>query len=274
MNKKISALIGVIVLALLIAGSAVTYNILANDASPGSVLGAAGSAEPETKQSKPATTQSVTSTAGRTQSKPTQAKSEPEEPEKTQSETSTAEKTQAGSQELQPTQSVTSTAEQTKADSPEPAPASSNTAKPVADDRIKAPDFTMTDWDGNNIKLSDIVAGGKPIVLNFWASWCPPCKNEMPEFDEVYLEYGEEVQFIMLDLVDGQQETIKNGKRYIEEQGYAFPVYFDDLREGAYAYGVRAIPSTLFIDSEGYVVTAYQGMIDKATLLKGINLIM
>jgi thiol-disulfide isomerase/thioredoxin len=142
-----------------------------------------------------------------------------------------------------------------------------------APSKQKAPNFTMTDIEGTRIKLSDLIAHGKPIVLNFWASWCPPCKVEMPEFDKAYKETGGEVQFIMLDLTDGQRETIQKGAQYVKEQGFSFPVYFDNEQEAAYAYGIRAIPTTLFIDKDGYIVTGTQGAINGQTLRRGIEMI-
>ncbi|MDR1496156.1 MAG: TlpA family protein disulfide reductase [Clostridiales Family XIII bacterium] len=135
-------------------------------------------------------------------------------------------------------------------------------------EKTKAPDFTVTDGAGDPVKLSDLA--GKPVVLNFWASWCPPCNSEMPEFDEAYAEIGEDVSFMMVDLVDGQRETKETGTQYIEEQGFSFPVYFDTEQEAAYAYGITSIPTTIFIDKEGYVVTSAQGAIDAETLRQGI----
>lgn len=135
----------------------------------------------------------------------------------------------------------------------------------------KAPDFTVLDADGNAVRLSDLF--GKPIVLNFWASWCPPCQSEMPEFNRIYEEVGEEVTFVMVDLVDGQRETRESGMQYIEEQGFSFPVYFDTEQDAASVYGIGPLPTTILIDQDGNIVTGAQGAIDGATLQKGIELI-
>lgn len=136
-----------------------------------------------------------------------------------------------------------------------------------------APDFTVLDASGNQVKLSDVVANGKPIVLNFWASWCPPCKKEMPEFDAVYQELGDDIQFMMVDLTDGERETMEKAIQHVESEGYTFPVYFDTTQEAGAVYGIRSIPTTLFIDKDGYIVTGAQGAIDDTTLRKGIDLI-
>ncbi|TCS79303.1 TlpA family protein disulfide reductase [Pectinatus cerevisiiphilus] len=137
--------------------------------------------------------------------------------------------------------------------------------------KMPAPDFTVVDSAGKQVKLSSL--RGKPIVLNFWASWCPPCKKEMPEFDNVYKQEGKDVLFMMVDLVDGQRETQEKGSAYIKEQGFSFPVYFDIKREGMDKYGIAAIPSTFFIDRDGYIVTSAQGAIDASALRKGIEMI-
>jgi len=132
--------------------------------------------------------------------------------------------------------------------------------------RQRAPDFTLTDRHGNSLRFSDIIAEGKPVVLNFWASWCPACRNETPGFDRVYRDRGDEVRFVMLNLTDGVRETVQTGQRYIQEGGFILPVYFDTLQEGLIAYGIRFIPVTLFIDREGYVVTSMHGAVDEQTL--------
>jgi len=135
--------------------------------------------------------------------------------------------------------------------------------------KMTAPDFTVYDSKGNAVKLSSLK--GKPVVLNFWASWCPPCKGEMPNFNKVYTETKDDVQFMMVDLVDGQRETQEKGAQYVKSQGFQFPVYFDNKQSAANAYGISSIPSTILIDKDGFIVNGYEGAIDEDTLKKAIQ---
>lgn len=135
----------------------------------------------------------------------------------------------------------------------------------------KSPDFTVYDLEGNAVKLSDFI--GKPVVLNFWASWCGPCKSEMPEFEQKYRELGSEVQFLMVNMTDGGQETVEKASGFIEQAGYTFPVYYDTDMDAAMTYGVTSIPTTYFIDAEGNGIAWAQGMIDAETLQTGIDMI-
>lgn len=125
----------------------------------------------------------------------------------------------------------------------------------------KAMDFTATDIDGNEVKLSDFY--GKPIVLNFWASWCNPCQYEMPHFQTLFDELGEEVQFIMLNLADGYQETVEKASEFIESNKYTFPVYYDTNLDAAFKYAVYSIPVTYFINSDGEIVETHRGIFEK-----------
>ena len=140
-----------------------------------------------------------------------------------------------------------------------------------AESSDKAPDFTVLDGEGNQVKLSDFF--GKPIVLNFWASWCPPCKAELPDFEEACKKYDGRVTFLMVNLTDNQRETVDIAKSFIQSEGYTFPVYYDTAYEAATVYGVRSIPQTYFISAEGEPVAYATGMISAAQLEQGIGMI-
>ena len=110
-------------------------------------------------------------------------------------------------------------------------------------------DFTALDYDGNTVKLSDYV--GKPIVLNFWATWCGYCKMEMPDFDRAAKDFPD-VTFLMVNATDGVGETVASAKKYVEDEGYKnFTVLFDTKSEAQTTFGISAYPTTFFIDEAG-----------------------
>ena len=135
----------------------------------------------------------------------------------------------------------------------------------------KAYDFMVYDENNNSYKLSDFE--GKPVVLNFWASWCGPCKSEMPDFEIAYQEYGEKIQFLMINMTDGYQETVSSANDFIKDKGYTFPVFYDSNLEAAKAYSVYSIPATYFIDAEGYIIAWGSGALSAENLQEGINYI-
>lgn len=137
--------------------------------------------------------------------------------------------------------------------------------------KMEAPDFTVYDREGNAVSLKSYV--GKPIVLNFWASWCGPCRTEMPDFDETYREMGTQIQFLMVNMTDGSRETVESASAFIDKEGYKFPVFYDTAYEAAITYGVYSLPTTFFIDADGYLVTYASGAISAADLQKGIDMI-
>lgn len=127
-----------------------------------------------------------------------------------------------------------------------------------------APDVTVYTADGTAVKLSDFK--GKPVVLNFWASWCGPCKSEMPAFEAAYQAQGDDIQFLMVNLTDGVSETVETASAFIAGTGYTFPVFYDTSAAANQAYDVSAIPATFFIDADGCIIDSHTGALDAATL--------
>lgn len=173
------------------------------------------------------------------------------------------------SKEYAPQNTLSAEEENTK-DTEAPDPSHDPEASAEAE-KVPAPDFSVTDSEGNSVKLSDFL--GQPVVLNFWASWCPPCKAEMPEFDTVFQEFGDEVAFLMINATDGSRETEDTAKAFMETQEYSFPVYYDTDQEAVYAYGISSLPTTAFLDAEGCLVTGAVGMINEEALRNGIDMI-
>ena len=157
------------------------------------------------------------------------------------------------------------------AETPDTSPTEPPQETTAEEPKVVAPDFTVYDLEGNEVKLSDFL--GKPVVLNFWASWCSPCKREMPDFNEIYLEMGDDVQFLMVNLTDGISESVKKASSFIAQQGYSFPVFYDTSGIAAMIYGVQSIPTTYFIDADGYAITYAVGAISGDVLRQGIDLI-
>ena len=127
-----------------------------------------------------------------------------------------------------------------------------------------APDFTMLDADGNVVRLSDFT--GTPVLVNFWATWCPPCRAELPAFDVAFQTYGSSIQFLMVDLADGVQETEKSARAFVAENGYTFPVYYNTDGSAVSAYRLYAVPQTVAIDAEGRIVRSHTGALSEEML--------
>ena len=133
----------------------------------------------------------------------------------------------------------------------------------------KAKDFEVLNTEGEKVKLSDFY--GRPIVVNFWATWCMPCKMELPEFEEAYKKYNQDIEFLMVNLTDGYNEKVEDVKKFVEENDYGFPLYFDTELSASNTYNIYSIPQTLFIDKEGNIVKSYTGMINKQNLERYIE---
>ena len=134
-----------------------------------------------------------------------------------------------------------------------------------------APDFTVYDLEGNEVHLTDFF--GKPIIVNFWASWCGPCKMEMPDFDAAYNTYKDDIVFLMVNMTDGSRETVEVASQFIADSGYTFPVYYDTQYSAAITYSVASLPTSYFLNSQGELVAHAKGAIDAETLQRGIDMI-
>ena len=152
-----------------------------------------------------------------------------------------------------------------------PASDDSDSSEESEPEKVLAPDFTVYDLEGNAVQLSDF--SGKPIILNFWASWCGPCKMEMPDFHEKYLELGNEIHFLMINMTDGSRETVESASKFIADQEYTFPVFYDTESDAAATYGVYSLPTTFFSDAEGHAIAQATGAINMKILDKGIEMI-
>ena len=137
------------------------------------------------------------------------------------------------------------------ADSEEPA---TDTA-PVKDDVVPAPDFELTDQYGTIRRLSDY--RGKVVFLNFWATWCPPCRNELPYIQALYEKYSDpDSEVVVMGVAapnDSGEKDAEGIADFLADNGCSFPVVMDEGGAVMSKYYVRSFPSTFMIDRDGNV---------------------
>ena len=140
---------------------------------------------------------------------------------------------------------------------------SSGEAAAPADDAVLLADYNPTVYTqgGTPVSFTDI-ADGRPLVVNFWATWCPYCIDEMPDYQEIYDEYGDHVAFAFVDAVDGQREKVEDGASWLAENGLSLPAYYDTKREAVTAYGASSLPTTVVADANGEILVISPGRID------------
>lgn len=130
--------------------------------------------------------------------------------------------------------------------------------KKVQPDKIP-PDFFLIAKGSQPVVLSEIK--DKYIFINFWNTWCPPCQEEMPELNKLYLEFADKnVKFIFINIA-AQEKSVNDVTAFLRKHNYSIPVYLDNNADVASVYGIRGIPTTIILNPQGEVIYAESGQI-------------
>jgi len=136
------------------------------------------------------------------------------------------------------------------------------------EEKTKLKEFELYLENGEKISSDEII--GKPMVINVWTSWCGYCDVEMPYFNELYLKEKDNVTFVMINAT-GDRDSKENAKKYIQDSGYLFEIYYDLKLEAITALGIYSYPTTIFVDKNGYIDSTNVGLITKEILQDKIN---
>lgn len=126
-----------------------------------------------------------------------------------------------------------------------------------------APDFTLRTLDGKAVQLSDY--RGKRVIVNFWATWCPPCRAEIPDFQKLYEK--KDVEILAVNLTETEEST-EEVKGFIKEYGMTFPVLMDKRSDVSTTYQVRAYPTSYMIDSNGRIQFVAMGALNNDLMVQ------
>ena len=272
MNNKTTLLIIVLAFALLIGGASILYNGLGQEQTPDQLVVLPTKPSILPVQPTEPTSQPVELPTQSTEppTQPTDPATQPTEPATQPTEPAT-QPTEPATQPTEPPTQPTEPPTQPTEPPTQPTQPPTQPTQPTEPPRpqLSVPDFVVYDAGGNPVRLSDFA--GKPIVLNFWASWCGPCQMEMPHFQEKYGQWGDEVVFLMVNVTGYDSKS--DAMDFIQRGGYTFPVFFDQTLDASNAYGVHSFPTTFFINANGDLVTYAIGAISASTLQRAIDMI-
>lgn len=135
-----------------------------------------------------------------------------------------------------------------------------------------APDFTLTDINGNRVSLSQF--RGKVVLVNFWATWCPPCREEMPSMERLYRHYSEQGMVLLaINIEENGEQAVS---QFLQGNDYTFPILLDTRAEVQNAYQVFRFPETFVVDQNGVIIDHVVGARNwmSGTLVKRINFLL
>ena len=130
-----------------------------------------------------------------------------------------------------------------------------------------APEFDLQTPDGRRVSLSDF--RGKAVVVNFWATWCPPCRSEMPDLEQIAQERKSDVVVLAVNV----QEARDPVARFVQQYGLTFPILLDTSGDVTQAFGVQSLPTTFFVDGEGKVAAFNMGALNKSAIARKLELV-
>jgi peroxiredoxin len=145
-----------------------------------------------------------------------------------------------------------------RADSPAGAAASDLEPAPIAGH--PAPDFELQTLEGETLRLSDYQ--GQPVLVNFWATWCGPCRAEFPDFQEAYVNNADDLVIIGVNNTAADQVNLVED--FVAEMGATFPIVLDEKGQTVETYKVLGLPTTVFVDRDGIISEVFTGPINKA----------
>lgn len=139
------------------------------------------------------------------------------------------------------------------------------------DNEERAPSFTVQTLTGETTTIEDYL--GKKILLNFWATWCPPCKEEMPYMNEFYMEYEGEDYVVLAVNVTSTEKSKEDVTKFVEEHSLNFPILMDEMGEIAHQYEILSYPTSFFIDTEGVIRNRIVGTLSKDMIYREMLLL-
>jgi peroxiredoxin len=131
---------------------------------------------------------------------------------------------------------------------------------------MMAPDFTLSDLTQQEVKLSDY--RGKKVFLNFWATWCPPCQEEMPDIQKLHDNYGDKVTIVAVNVGESKAKA----QSFMKAKEFNFPVLLDQNKQITSKYLVRGIPTTYLIDEDGIIMDKHVGILNYDQMLEKLKL--